>query len=304
MARTVSSGSRRGAKKSSGGKAASRTRTAATPKPTPKPKSKTSPKASRTPSKTSATNAPKKATAKTAAAKKPAPKTPAPKTPAPKKSAAKKPAAKKPAPKSGGTTPRASGPSAAERFYDAKQKALENLLGPMDQSVYHAIVPFSMGGSLDLYTFSNAIPGTVFVTQELIGPGKQDRTARGPKGFYELAMCRKANAAQDEAGLNLVSRLLNPVAQHAFSTPLGPGETAALPGEDDDGPPQFVLFTEFNPRGVPFAVGDETFILLCVITIFESEFAFIKKHGVAPFLDKLKAAGEYPYSTLERAAVV
>lgn len=269
MARKASSGSRRAAVNTSGGK---------------KPKRQSKPKA-----KASAKSKPK-ATASTKASSRPAKK--------PARNATKK-AAKK----ASGTKPRASGPSAAEVFYDAKQKALEQVLGPMDEGVFHSIIPFAMGGSLDLYTFSSVIPGTVYVTQELIGPGKDDRTAAGPKGHYELVVCRKANHDSDEDGVNLVARLLNPIAQHAFDTPLGPGETAALPGEEDDSPHQLVLLTEFDPRGVPFAVGDETFFLLCVITIHESEYEFIQKQGVGPFLDKLKAAGEYPYSTLDRPAV-
>ncbi|MBK7403880.1 MAG: hypothetical protein IPJ41_04400 [Phycisphaerales bacterium] len=49
--------------------------------------------------------------------------------------------------------------AADEAFADAKQAALERPLGPMDEMVVHSLIPFFLGGGLDLYTFSKCMPG-------------------------------------------------------------------------------------------------------------------------------------------------
>ena len=50
--------------------------------------------------------------------------------------------------------------------------ALERTLGPMDDTVLHALIPFELGGFLDLYTFSKCIPGTVIAIRRALVVGR------------------------------------------------------------------------------------------------------------------------------------
>ena len=63
---------------------------------------------------------------------------------------------------------------------EAKKAALECILGPMHDLVAHAIIPFQVGGTVDMYYFPNGIPGTGFATMELIEPD-----GSGPKPKLE-----------------------------------------------------------------------------------------------------------------------
>jgi hypothetical protein len=56
--------------------------------------------------------------------------------------------------------------------------------------VGHAIIPFRVGGPVDIYRFPHAIDGTAFATMELI-----EADGTGPKpsriGTYELIACTR-----------------------------------------------------------------------------------------------------------------
>jgi hypothetical protein len=53
-----------------------------------------------------------------------------------------------------------------ERDYELKSKGLEDVLGKMHDLVGHAIIPFAVGGAVDLYYFPNHTRGTGFATIE------------------------------------------------------------------------------------------------------------------------------------------
>ncbi len=196
--------------------------------------------------------------------------------------------------------------AADEAFAEAKQAALERVLGPMDDMVLHAIIPFCMGGGLDLYTFSKCIPGTVVATQELITRDKKSRTKRGKAGHFELVACLppSSKGQQDDEGISLVNRILNPVGMYASMAALSPGETAEIPGEDDGDPSQPLLLDAFNPKNVPFDFNGERFALLLCMPITQQELAFAREEGSEKLIVKLKAAGVYPYANVGRASVV
>ncbi len=50
------------------------------------------------------------------------------------------------------------------RHYELKRQGLEKVLGPMAEVVGHAMIPFMVGGTVDMYYFPNALPGTGFAT--------------------------------------------------------------------------------------------------------------------------------------------
>ena len=90
--------------------------------------------------------------------------------------------------------------------YDLKTKGLEAVLGEMHDIVGHAIIPFAIGGAVDMYYFTNHIKGTGFATMELLNPD-----GNGPLpnkfGTYELAAFTKYeyNSIEDfQSPFNLI----------------------------------------------------------------------------------------------------
>jgi hypothetical protein len=83
---------------------------------------------------------------------------------------------------------------------ELKSKGLENVLGKMHELVGHAIIPFDVGGAVDMYYFPHHIPGTGFATMELIQP---DGTGPKPNriGTYEpVAFTQHPYYTGDEGG--------------------------------------------------------------------------------------------------------
>ncbi len=59
----------------------------------------------------------------------------------------------------------------AERGQRHTERLLEEILGPSEPLVLHSIVPFCVGGALDLYYYANSrFGGTFFASQELTAP--------------------------------------------------------------------------------------------------------------------------------------
>lgn len=194
--------------------------------------------------------------------------------------------------------------AAETAFSEAKRTALERTLGPMDDTVLHALIPFELGGTLDLYFFSTCIPGTVIVTQELIACDPKRRPKKGKFGHYELVACLPPGKARDDAkALDLINPLLNIVARYAFHAKLNPGETAEVP-TSENGPMQPILFGAFEGNGTPFEVMRERFGLLLVMPLHPSELTFARSNGGAALTEKLKLAAAWPYADLSRPAVV
>jgi hypothetical protein len=201
-----------------------------------------------------------------------------------------------------------------EQAYRNKKLALERILGSMDDTVGHALIPFCVGGALDRYYFSKAMPGTVFVTMELIEP---DGTGPQPSrmGTYELVACtrlsrvvqRKGESPDSEAMRaayeeteNRLWGILNSIASYSYQAVLGPGETAEIPGDKNN---YCVLFDQY-PLTVPFEVSGRLHGLLLVIEVYRSEMEYAMAHGSAGLLEKLKMVGAYPYADLDRTPVV
>lgn len=196
------------------------------------------------------------------------------------------------------------------RHCEAKQAALEKILGPMHEMVGHAIIPFQMGGDVDMYYFPHGISGTGFATMELIEPD-----GSGPKpnriGTYELVAFTKhplpdKEVQDEEHPFNNIERqvcgLFTTIGLYSYQAVLNPGETCDIPGEENE-PNKCLIFDEYAPDGKTFIInGSEHCLLLC-LEVFPSEMEYAREHGSATVLKKLKDAGYYPYSDLDREPV-
>lgn len=178
--------------------------------------------------------------------------------------------------------------------WTARVAAIEQHLGPMDNMVGHATIPFfigsDLGGEADIIYFSKKIEGVISVTSELIG---RDDQVQNDLGNYELAICHRDD---NPWGANLISRL----AHYTLRARLNPGETMDL----GDNPPEgstvvallFIDFGRFTVR------GRDAGLLLC-IGITSEELDECRKGNTKDVIASLQEGGVYPFTDLQRKSV-
>jgi len=196
-----------------------------------------------------------------------------------------------------------------EKEYDLKSKGLEAILGKQSDIVGHAIIPFDVGGAVDMYYYPNGITGTGFATMELIQP---DGSGPVPNrnGTYELVAFTKLQYVSDTTEtnpFNLIERrmcgIFTDIGNYSFEVKLEPGETMEIP-QDDGTPTKCIVFDEYKPDGKEFFIGDRKYGLLLVIEVFRDEMEYAMENGSDQLLNKLKEYGHYPYSDLNRRSVL
>ena len=194
-----------------------------------------------------------------------------------------------------------------DKDYEEKVKGLEAVLGKMHDLVGHAIIPFQIGGAVDMYYFPNHIPGTGFATMELLDPN-----GNGPKpnrlGTYELVAFTKQpynENEETETAFNLIERrfcgIFTTIGNYSFDAVLNPNETCEVPTDGEEN--RYLIFDNYNPDNKQFKIGDRQHHLLLCLEVFRSEIEFARKNGSDELINKLKIAGHYPYSDLNREPV-
>jgi hypothetical protein len=196
----------------------------------------------------------------------------------------------------------------AQRWYERKSSLMEGMLGKEHDMVMHAIIPYAIGGGLDLYYYPNGIPGTAIATKELSelpGEGSSNRVYQ----CYELVMFTKhpldLDAAKDEStpfgrAHLTINAILNRIAPYSAQATLNPNETCEFPADMPRVGGRCLIFD-----GYPSYPEDEPaeFGLLAVLEVFRSEMEYARKNGGAKLLKRLKDKGHYPYSDLDRKPV-
>jgi hypothetical protein len=191
--------------------------------------------------------------------------------------------------------------------YELKKQGLENVLDEMHGTVGHAIIPFAVGGAVDMYYFPNHIRGTGFATMELLDPN-----GNGPLpnrlGTYELVAFTKEPINENEdvpTAFNIIERricgMFTTIANYSSQAILNPHETCEVPS--DEGEYSCVVFDNYLPADKVFQVGDRKHHLLLCLDVFRSEMEFARQHGSEELLSLLKEKGYYPYSDLDREPV-
>lgn len=194
-----------------------------------------------------------------------------------------------------------------DKDYEEKENGLEAVLGKMYGMVGHAIIPFEVGGAVDMYYFPNHIQGTGFATMELLDPN-----GNGPKsnrdGTYELVAFTKEpynESEGTETAFNLIERricgIFTTIGNYSFQAVLNPNETCEVPAYGEEN--KCIIFDNYRPDNKQFKIGDRRHHLLLCLEIFRSEMEFARKNGSQKLINKLKVAGHYPYSDLNREPV-
>lgn len=196
-----------------------------------------------------------------------------------------------------------------EKDYALKSKGLENVLGKMHNMVGHAIIPFSVGGAVDMYYFPNHIKGTGFATMELLDPAGNG-LKKNRFGTYELVAFTKHDYNTNEetqTPFNLTERqacgFLTAIGMFSSQAVLNPQETIEVPNEPNEENTCLILDL-YEPDGRKFKIGDRGHHLLLCMQIFRSEMEYARKNGSDELFKLLKEKEIYPNSDLDREPVI
>ncbi len=195
-----------------------------------------------------------------------------------------------------------------EKDYESKSIGLENILGKMYGMVGHAIIPFSIGGAVDMYYFTNHIQGTGFATMELLDPD-----GNGPKpnklGTYELVAFTKEvynESSENETAFNKIERrfcgIFTTIGNFSTQVILNPNETCEVPNEGEEN--KCLVFDNYIPEEKEFLYGGRRHHLLLCLEVFRSEMEYARKNGTPKLLELMKEKKIYPYSDLDRTPIV
>ncbi len=206
------------------------------------------------------------------------------------------------------TGPKKSEEELGEEFYTLKTMYMESVLGPEHELVQHAIIPYAVGGGLDLYYYPNHIEGVGIATKELVHyNGSNARNDMFP-GYEWVMFTRQPldmDSIQDVTSAfgkthKHMNGILNAMARYAEQAKLNPNETCEFPPEFGDLGGVCLLVDNYTAKN---NVGPNNMGLMLIIQIHRSEMEFARANSGADLIQKLKHAGHYPYSDMDREAV-
>jgi hypothetical protein len=194
----------------------------------------------------------------------------------------------------------------ARDWHDRKTAMMVDVLGAEHDVVMHSLIPYAIGGGLDLYYFPNGSAGTGIATKELCEiPG--EGSSNDAFDNYELVMFTRQllslHDAQDETTRfgevhSEINSILNCIAQYSAEATLNPGDTCEFPQDMEGIGGKCLIINAYGPDN-----PNREFGLLALILIHRSEMDFARENGGETLIEKLKEAGHYPYSDLDRPAV-
>lgn len=179
-------------------------------------------------------------------------------------------------------------------LWEARERALERLLGPTTERVFHSLVPLPLGGGADVLEFPAFVSGSTYVTAELTGPPDQPESSLGQ---YELMICTRE---PEDWAPNLLSRL----APYTPEAVIDPFETMDIgPALPAGSTIAAFLFTEPPLPENSFLVADQQCGLLLCVGITAAELALCHRGLSSSVLEALIAADVFPFTDLTRASV-
>ena len=192
-------------------------------------------------------------------------------------------------------------------WYEYKSQLMESILGKEHDMVMHALIPYEIGGALDLYYYPNDIDGTGIATKEL-SYAVRDGSTNDKYKKYELVMFTREQLDLDHAhddqtafgkAHQNISSILNPIASYSAQAKLNPLETCEFPPDMEKIGGKCLIFSAYKSRSDDV----EDFGLLAVIEIYRSEMEFAMQNGGRMLVALLQENRYYPYSDMDREPV-
>lgn len=227
-----------------------------------------------------------------------------------------------------------------ERGNQRLKRLLDEILGPVEPFMIHSIIPFCVGGALDLHYYARSrFGGTFFASWELTAPEflpsnrsfdafelaiatrltvkpQPDETPAEPKkpGFFKRLFSVKSPEEKKRDDLH---RVLTNLAFYVCSdgVEVNGYDTLEFPQDFDDKQlaGRCFIFDELPaaaPVPVPTSPDEKSpldgkrFGVLLAIEVFRQEMNWAREQGTEKLVERLQDAGVYPFSDLDREPVV
>jgi hypothetical protein len=227
-----------------------------------------------------------------------------------------------------------------ERGNQRLERLLDEILGPVEPFMIHSIIPFCVGGALDLHYYARSrFGGTFFASWELTAPeflpsnrsldafelaiatrltikSQLDAAPAETKkpGFFKRLFSAKSPEEKKRDDLH---RVLTNLAFYVCSdgVEVNGYDTLEFPQgfEDKQLAGRCFIFDELPaaaPVPVPTSPDERSpldgkrFGVLLAIEVFRQEMNWAREQGAEKLVERLKATGAYPFSDLDRKPVV
>lgn len=187
--------------------------------------------------------------------------------------------------------------------------ALEEVFGEHDDYIVSPL-PFPMGGNPTVVGFPHAVPNAVaYCTHEMTGDWGSGQQ-HGPHGEYEFVIVAPTEGplSPHHQGpgkpfdVGPAVSILHGLARYSLTLKFLPGETIG-PLDPSLAPMTNVLFIDLTTPKRPFQIDGKTYGLTLAYLITDAEAELKRKIGHVEFTKRLRAAGVYPVSSLDRPSI-
>lgn len=182
-----------------------------------------------------------------------------------------------------------------QKIWDARLAALAQHFGKPADSVYHAVVPFYLGGQADVVAFPGYRGGIAYITTEMT----REDVGQIPGEFdsYELMVCTRG---EDAKAPEIIARL----ARYTCDAKLAGGETMDIGDFFGDRSVRAFLFCHPTDQPVRFELNERSCGVLLCIGITTDELQFKMERGSQALLALLKERDIFPFTVPNRASVI
>jgi hypothetical protein len=192
-------------------------------------------------------------------------------------------------------------------WHEDKERRMEAALGKVHEKVLHVIIADPKYGPFHGYFYHNDVPGTGVATMQLARL-EGDGPSNSHFEMFEFisftrAVVGKSDDLRDVSGETpggLIRAAQMELGGYAYQAQLDPGNTLEFPADYDDyvGGKCYVI-DAYKPE-----MFTPEFGLMLVIEIHRDEMAWALDNHGTDLIEKLKEAGVYPYSDLDRPSVI
>lgn len=202
---------------------------------------------------------------------------------------------------------------------ETKSAFMERILGKEHNMVMHAIIPYAVGGTLDLYYYPNLPGGTAIATKELVDH-KFNRPSNNYFDAYELVMCVRHPISFDQYDVvnNVgntvkgtfnrehaeVNAILNVIARYSSEAKLNPYETIEFPENFDVIGGKCMILDCFSEPYIDAKTNFKKFGLMLLMEIHRAEMEYAMQQKGKELLQLLKEKGIYPFTGIDRDLVI
>jgi hypothetical protein len=202
-----------------------------------------------------------------------------------------------------------------DKAYEIKSKYMESVLGKEYEKVMHAIIPFFVGGALDLYYYPSYCDGTVIATKELTNY-KFNKPKNDVYDAYELVMITRykinLESTREEHPIEntfaydhkYINGILNSIARYSTEARLNPYETIEFPDDTEVIGGKCLILDVLSEPLCNNRTRNKIFGLMVLMEIHRDEMEYAMQQNGKELIEKLKEKGVYPYTGINRPSVL